>query len=119
VPSSPVCLKRTSKRDRAWFLNTEENFIVKRFLQKMGFSRNFFSLKIRAHHQDLQDACQYGLSRHPDREGLSSSDMQREGVLKCAPRNIFTPPACSPAETDPGGRGLAFLRLIGYSSPEF
>jgi hypothetical protein len=105
--------KGPQKRDHAWFLCTEENFIVKRFLQKTGILCKIFSLKIRAHQAALQDACHDALSRHPDLDDRSSSELRRQVVVKSLPRGRFRLPPCGSAGTVLPGCGLAFLGLIG------
>jgi len=89
--------KGPQKREHAWFLCTEENFIVKRFLQKTGIFCKIFPLKIRAHQAALQDTCHDTLSRHPDRDVRSSSELRRQHIVKALLRGRFTLPSCATA----------------------
>jgi len=100
--------KAPRKRGCACFLCTEENFIVKRFLQKMRVLGKIFSLKIRAYPAALQDACHDTLSRHPDHEVPPLSGIRRRGVLKRTLSGRFTVSSRDPAGSAPGAAGLPF-----------
>lgn len=106
------------KRDRAWFLCTEEYFNVKCFLQKKRFFRKIIPMEIRAHRSVLQNACHDLLSGHPPRVAPSSPAVLEEDVPRGAlpvSRRAHVNDAGHPV----GAEGLPFCVSSATVAPTF